>query len=480
MLTILRQYYRVDAGLVDLISLIYTDCQGEVFFDGATSTRFPINIGVKQGCILSPLLFAAFLDFVMRQSLPELRRWGVKWEYAREAIAPIMNSNNGNAAAYFSEHPHRNMDQLFRKIIVGLLYADDMALTSSSAIGLQHMVTALNGALKAWGLTLCPKKSRCMVFIGDGNHTPRLDIRVEGKKMAQVGEFCYLGTIISADGTCSATIDDRIRKAWFRLHQSHYIWRLRGLTRKARATFFRCIVLTTFFHGCERWTPSKADMTKLRMNHHNMLAKALNIPHWHRSRVPRAQLRHLMDDISDVDSHLEMRMLRYTGHLMRRQDEHPTLTSMAMGGQLDKEAFPYDAQSVSAVGPRQWGPRLARIMRELLPPQPRVRGPTRNDFESEAVYAKAQTDFKVAVIQEKAAYKVWFKCVGRNKYAMFDEVARERGTWDDLCLEPQNRAFARRGLCKPCKKYYDDSKGLEKHEQRHHGRPQSQDNGRVA
>ena len=272
MLTILRQYYRVDAGLLDLISLIYTDSQGEVFFDGASSTSFPINIGVKQGCILSPLLFSAFLDFVMRQSLPELRRWGVKWEYAREAIAPIMNSKNGNAAAYFSEQPHRNLDQLFRKIIVGLLYADDMALTSSSAIGLQHMVTALNGALKAWGLTLCPKKSRCMVF-GDDDDTPRLDIRVEGEKMAQVGKFCYLGTIISADGTCSAAIDDRTRKAWVRLHQNHYIWRLRGLTRKARATFFRCVVLTTLF---ERWTPSAADMTKLRKNHHNMLAKALS------------------------------------------------------------------------------------------------------------------------------------------------------------------------------------------------------------
>lgn len=139
--------------------------------------------------------------------------------------------------------------------------------------------------------------------------------------MDQVGEFCYLGTIISADGTCSTAIGDRIRKAWTRLHLNHYIWRQRGLTRKARATFFRCIVLTTLFHGCERWTPSKADMTKLRKNHHNMLAKALNIPHWRRSRVPRAQLRHLMDDISDVDSYLEMRMLRYTGHLMRRQDD---------------------------------------------------------------------------------------------------------------------------------------------------------------
>jgi hypothetical protein len=63
----------------------------------------------------------------------------------------------------------------------------------------------------------------------------------------------------------------------------------------------------------------------------------------------------------------------------------------------------------------------------------------------------------VASIQEKPAYKVWFKCVGTNKYAMFDEVARERGTWDGLCVEYQLRAFARRGLRKPCKEYYDDS-----------------------
>ena len=43
---------------------------------------------------------------------------------------------------------------------------------------------------------------------------------------------------------------------------------------------------------------------------------------------------------------------------------------------------------------------------------------------------------------------------------MFDEVARERGAWDDLCVEPQVRALAGRGLCKPCNKFYDDNKGL--------------------
>ncbi len=119
-------------------------------------------------------------------------------------------------------------------------------------------------------------------------------------------------------------------------------------------------------------------------------------------------------------------------------------------------------------------------MRELLPPKPRVRGPSRDDHESAEAFQQAQDEFKAATIEEKAAYEVWFKCVGRNKYAMFDEMARERGTWDDLCVEPQKRAFARRGLCKPCKKYYDDSKGLEAHEKRHHPRPPSQDSEREA
>jgi len=74
-------------------------------------------------------------------------------------------------------------------------------------------------------------------------------------------------------------------------------------------------------------------------------------------------------------------------------------------------------------------------------------------------------------LEEKGAYEVWFKCVRRNKYAMFDEVARERGAWDGLCVEPQVRALAGRGFCKPCSKFYYDNKGLEAHQKRRHPRP---------
>jgi len=145
---------------------------------------------------------------------------------------------------------------------------------------------------------------------------------------------------------------------------------------------------------------------------------------------------------------------------------------MAMGGQLDMDAFPYDALSLSAPRSQQWGPRLGRILRELLPPKLRIRGPSASDFDNNpAALMRAQDEFKAASRQEKAEYEVWFKCVGSNKYAMLDEVARERGTWDGSCMEPVVRALARRGFRKPCKKYYEDSKGLVAHKKRRHPRP---------
>ena len=39
-----------------------------------------------------------------------------------------------------------------------------------------------------------------------------------------------------------------------------------------------------------------------------------------------------------------------------------------------------------------------------------------------------------------------------------------------MYVEPQVRALAGRGFCKPCKKFYDGNKGLEAHEKRRHPR----------
>jgi len=86
-----------------------------------------------------------------------------------------------------------------------------------SNIQLGHRITAHGHgpqwSTKGLGPYALPQEIK-MHGIGEDDDTPRLDIRAEGEKMDQVGEFCYLGTVISTDGRCSAAIDDRTRKAW--------------------------------------------------------------------------------------------------------------------------------------------------------------------------------------------------------------------------------------------------------------------------
>ena len=48
----------------------------------------------------------------------------------------------------------------------------------------------------------------------------------------------------------------------------------------------------------------------------------------------------------------------------------------------------------------------------------------------------------------------------RNKYVIFDKI--ERGTWDDINMEPHVRASGRRCFCKPWNNsFLDDNEDME-------------------
>ena len=51
--------------LHSIIESFHTDMQSIVCFNGATSDPFPINSGVKQGCVLAPTLFGIFLSMLL-------------------------------------------------------------------------------------------------------------------------------------------------------------------------------------------------------------------------------------------------------------------------------------------------------------------------------------------------------------------------------------------------------------------------------
>ncbi|KAI3368351.1 hypothetical protein L3Q82_008056 [Scortum barcoo] len=151
---------------------------------GSKSDLFPVHVGLRQGCPLSPVLFIIFMDRISRRSQgPE----GVRF---------------GN---------HR---------ISSLLFADDVVLLASSSQDLQHVLERFAAECEAAGMRISTSKSEAMVLDRKRVACP---LRVGGEVLPQVEEFKYLGVLFTSEGKMEREIDRRIgaasavmRSVWYR------------------------------------------------------------------------------------------------------------------------------------------------------------------------------------------------------------------------------------------------------------------------
>jgi len=55
----------IDPRIVDIIETIYFNAECAVVVNKQVTSWFKVKVGVRQGCLLSPVLFNIFLEFVM-------------------------------------------------------------------------------------------------------------------------------------------------------------------------------------------------------------------------------------------------------------------------------------------------------------------------------------------------------------------------------------------------------------------------------
>ena len=146
---------------------------------------FDVNLGVKQGCIISPLLFNIFLS-----DLPNL------------LDADIQSGNP-------------TLDHLS-----SLFWADDIVLFSESEEGLRKMLKTMEKILrKNNDLTLNIDKTKCMIF----NNTRKLlrtPFHYKNKKLEIRNRFKYLGFLLTPSGETNSGIKDlrdRALKGFYKL-----------------------------------------------------------------------------------------------------------------------------------------------------------------------------------------------------------------------------------------------------------------------
>ena len=196
---------------------MYANTENKVKFPEGLSEAFKSQRGVKQGDVLSPILFNMFIN----------------------GIVDKLKSSNANPVTIGNEK------------INCLLYADDLVLLSSCPNGLQKCLDALQDFCTSWKLEVNIDKSKVLIFNSNGKSFLNY-FSYNNKTVETVNQYCYLGVILKCNGNFNlaiSTLTEKARKAYFKIKRTLGLNHSCQLLEKLFDTLVKPILL----YCCEIW-----------------------------------------------------------------------------------------------------------------------------------------------------------------------------------------------------------------------------------
>ena len=142
-------------------------------------------IGVKQSCVLAPVIFNLFVvavTLVFQNGLPP------------NARIPVNFRLDGNL---FNIRWLQAKTKISSGTIFDLQCADYAAITSRTAAGLQHTLDILAATYQRAGLIVNTKKTEFLPqSVNSGTHPT---FTIHGDPLNEVHQFTYLGSILTSD-----------------------------------------------------------------------------------------------------------------------------------------------------------------------------------------------------------------------------------------------------------------------------------------
>ena len=172
---------------------------------------------------------------------------------------------------------------------------------SSSAFGLQTLLTAYNVTSQKFGLKINAKKTEVMCIGLDS------DFFVDDFKLKNVERFKYLGSYVNRNCNLNAEITARIQAA------SNSYYSLKQRVFDNRDTYKQCI-LSIFLYGSETWTLYSHEIKQLRTVQQRHLQSILKI-RWNDFVSNETVLSR--SNVEDIETLLAQNRLRWLGHLCR-------------------------------------------------------------------------------------------------------------------------------------------------------------------
>ena len=285
----------IDAKDLKLIMNLYWQQTASIQTDEGQSSSFPIERGVRQGCVLSPSLFNVYTEEIFKEfaDLP-----GIK---------------------------------LLGEFVNNLRYADDTVLLAESEEELQTLVDAVKEGSLKFGLEMNTKKTKTMIVRRDVKDGSKIDIKVDGVTLEQVESYQYLGQLITEDGRCETEIRRRIGIAKTNFLKMKNVLTTKKLSMKTRKKILYCYIISTLMYAAETWVINAADWKRIEAFEMWALRKMMKISYT--EHMTNEEVLKKANHRRNLKNEILLRKTKYLGHALRRNGlQRGLLESTVVGG----------------------------------------------------------------------------------------------------------------------------------------------------
>jgi len=234
----------IDRGLpaciIRLLFNVYTSNFLRIVWCDAVSEYFIATNGVKQGGVLSPVLFCIYLDNLL-----------------------VKLSESGVGC-------------FIGKTFVGVLaYADDIVLVTPSASAMRKLLGICDAYAAEFSITFNASKSKCMVISPTTRRSVQYcDFVLEGKPMEFVSSYVHLGHLLTDSLRDSSDILKR--RSDFVGQVNNVLCYFQKQRSDVKYKLFQAYC--TSFYGCELWNLSCSELGDLRTAWRKGIRRVWGIP----------------------------------------------------------------------------------------------------------------------------------------------------------------------------------------------------------
>ena len=279
----LLRHYGVPEKIVRMIQSFYSGFQCKIIHKGKLSAPFEVETGVKQGCMLSPLIFILAIDWIMRKVTQQ--RNGLPWTFDGQ--------------------------------LHDLDFADDLCLIAQTFNHAQQKTQMLQDEARKHGLKVNIGKTKSM-RINNKNNTA---LKINDEELEDVEHFQYLGSIINRTGGTEQDVKARIKKAQYAYVTLFNVWRSKNIKPKTKLRIFNSNVKSILLYGSETWAITESIRKKLQTFVNRCLRRILRI-YWP-NVISNRELWERTNQ-QPIEIEIGRRKWSWLGHTLRKQESNIT------------------------------------------------------------------------------------------------------------------------------------------------------------